>query len=293
MAAPPSASVSDGLRLSGWAVGINLLLAIGKVATGIAGNSHALIADGIESAADVFSSFIVWSALRIAVKPADEDHPFGHGKAESIAGLLVSLMLLSAAALIAVQSIREILAPQHSPKWFTLVVLLLVIAVKEALYRFAFKIGRALESSALKGDAWHHRSDALTSAAAFVGISIALIGGPGFESADDWAALAACGVIGFNGIRLLREALNEVMDASVPPEVVGFIRAIAVDVNGVAAIEKCRIRKNGLHLAMDIHVKVDGDLSVREGHEIGHHVKDRLLASQHRISDVTVHVEPV
>ena len=171
-------------------------------------------------------------------------------------------------------------------------VLLGVIAIKESLYRFAFKAGHRLESSALKNDAWHHRSDALTSAAAFVGITIALIGGRGFESADDWAALAACAVIGFNGVRLFRGALDEVMDASVSPEIVGFVRVIAAEVEGVAGIEKCRIRKQGLHLAMDIHVMVDGDLSVWRGHAIGHQVKERLLASQHRIGDVTVHIEP-
>jgi len=230
-------SIATGLRLSGLAVGINLLLAVGKIATGVLGNSYALVADGIESTADIFSSFIVWSGLRIAVKPPDANHPFGHGKAESIAAVVVSLMLLGAAALIAVQSIREIRTPHHTPEWFTLVVLVCVIVIKETLYRFVFKVGHSLESSSLKGDAWHHRSDALTSAAAFVGIAIALIGGPGFESADDWAALAACTVIAFNGLRLFRGALDEVMDASVAPEVVNFVRAIAAEVEDVAGIE--------------------------------------------------------
>ena len=292
MSTPTTTSVAAGLHISGLSVGINLFLAVGKIVTGVLGNSYALVADGIESMADIFSSFIVWSGLRIAVKPADANHPFGHGKAESLAALAVSLMLLGAAALIAVQSIREIRTPHHAPEWFTLVVLVGVIAIKEALYRRVFKVGHSLESSALKGDAWHHRSDALTSAAAFVGITIALIGGRGFESADDWAALAACAVIAFNGARLFRGALDEVMDASVPPEVVGFVRSIAAGVEGVAGIEKCRIRKQGLHLAMDIHVKVNGDSSVWRGHEIARRVKDRLLDLQHRINDVTVHIEP-
>jgi cation diffusion facilitator family transporter len=285
-------SVADGLRVSGLAVGINLMLAAGKIVTGVFGNSYALIADGIESTADIFSSFIVWIGLRIAVKPADANHPFGHGKAESIAALIVSVMLLGAALVIAVQSIREIRTPHHAPAWFTLIVLLGVIAIKETLYRFVFKVGHSLESSALKGDAWHHRSDALTSAAAFVGISIALLGGRGFESADDWAALTACGVIVWNGLRLLRVALDEVMDASVSPKVAELVKAIAAEVEGVAGIEKCRVRKSGLHLSMDIHVLVDGDMSVRRSHAIAHQVKDRLLASPHRINDVTVHIEP-
>jgi cation diffusion facilitator family transporter len=291
-AGSPPASVATGLRLSALAVAINAFLAIGKIVTGVAGNSYALIADGIESTADVLSSFIVWGGLRLSLKPADADHPYGHGKAESIAALIVSFMLLGAAMLIAVQSIREIRTPHHAPEWFTLVVLLAVIVIKETLSRSVFKVGCSLESSALKSDAWHHRSDALTSAAAFVGISIALLGGRGFESADDWAALAACGVIAWNGLRLSRAALDEVMDAAVSPEVTALVKSIAAGVEGVKDIEKCRVRKSGLHLAMDIHVQVDGDMSVRQSHVIAHHVKDRLLASQHRINDVTVHIEP-
>jgi cation diffusion facilitator family transporter len=286
------ATVETGLRLSRLALLINTLLAGVKIVAGVVGHSYVLIADGIESTADIFSSVVVWGGLRVAVMPADENHPFGHGKAESVASVIVSLLLLGAALLIAVQSVREILTPHQAPVWFTLPVLLVVMVIKETLFRFVFRAGRSLESTALKSDAWHHRSDALTSAAAFVGISIALVGGPGYESADDWAALLACGVIAWNGFRLLRAALDEVMDASVSPDVVAGVRKLAAHVEGVIDIEKCRIRKSGLHLALDIHVVVDGDLSVRRGHDIAHQVKDRLLQSQHRINDVTVHVEP-
>jgi cation diffusion facilitator family transporter len=235
---------------------------------------------------------VVWGGLRLAVRPADHNHPFGHGKAEPIASIVVSMLLLGAAVLISVQSIREILTPHQAPAWFTLPVLLVVIVVKELLFRLAFRAGHSLESTALKCDAWHHRSDALTSAAAFAGISVALIGGPGYEGADDWAALLACGVIGWNGLRLLRIGLDEVMDAAVSPEIVSAVRQLAAEVQGVVDVEKCRVRKAGMHLALDIHVVVDGDLSVRGGHKIAHLVKDRLLASQHRINDVTVHLEP-
>lgn len=285
-------TVETGLRLSRLALVINAALAAVKIATGVLGNSYVLIADGIESTADIFSSVVVWSGLRVAVIPADENHPFGHGKAESVASVIVSVLLLGAALLIAVQSVREILTPHQTPAWFTLPVLFAIIVVKETLFRLAFRAGRSLESTALIGDAWHHRSDALTSAAAFVGISIALLGGPGYESADDWAALLACGVIAWNGLRLLRAALDEVMDAAVSPEVVAGVRKIAAEVDGVIDIEKCRIRKSGLHLALDIHVVVDGGVSVRRGHDIAHQVKDRLLQSPHRINDVTVHIEP-
>jgi cation diffusion facilitator family transporter len=286
------ASVATGLRLSKIALLVNLVLAAIKVTGGIVGHSYVLVADGIESIADIFSSFLVWSGLRVSAIPADENHPFGHGKAEPLASVGVSVILLAAAILIAVQSVREILTPHQAPAWFTLPLLLAVVVIKEFMFRFSFRTGRLLESTALKSDAWHHRSDALTSAAAVVGIAIALIGGEGYESADDWAALAACGVIIWNGLRLLREALDEVMDASVSAEIVGAVRHLAAGVDGVVAIDKCRVRKVGLHLALDIHVVVSGELSVRRGHAIAHAVKDRLLESAHRINDVTVHVEP-
>jgi cation diffusion facilitator family transporter len=286
------ANIESGVRLSKLALLINATLALLKIAGGILGQSYVLVADGIESTADIFSSIVVWGGLRLAVRPADEKHPYGHGKAEPIASVLVAFLLLGVAFWIAIQSLQEIQQPHAAPSWFTLPLLLLVIVVKEVLFRWVSRTAHSLESSALMGDAWHHRSDALTSAAAFIGIAIALVGGRGYESADDWAALAACSVIVWNGFRLLRGALDEIMDASVSPEVVDAVRRIAADVEGVADIDKCRVRKVGLHLALDIHVRVDGGLSVRCGHEIAHRVKDRLMASPHRINDVIVHIEP-
>jgi cation diffusion facilitator family transporter len=207
--------------------------------------------------------------------------------------MLVSLFLIGSAILIAVQSIAEIRTQHSSPAWYTLLVISLIILIKELLFRGMYKIGDTLESSSLRSDAWHHRSDAITSLAAFVGISIAVLGGDRFASADDWAALLACGVILFNGLRLLRPALNEVMDAAPADEVERRITELAANVPGVARIEKCRIRKSGLGYLMDIHVEVDSEITVREGHAIGHEVKDRLLASDLTITDVVVHVEPV
>jgi len=281
-----------GIQVSGVSVAVNVLLAITKIVTGIVGNSYALVADGIESTADVVSSLVVWSGLRFSIRPPDKTHPYGHGKAESLAGVIVSVFLVGAAVLIAAQSVREIRTPHHLPEWYTLVVLALVIAVKETLFRVVFRAGRTLTSSSLRGDAWHHRSDALTSLAAFIGISIALIGGPGYEPADDWAALAACVVILFNGLRLLRPALDEVMDAAVPRDLEATIRAVASGVEGVEEVEKCRIRKSGVGLLMDIHVVVDGDIPVRDGHRIAHDVQAALYGSNLPIHDVIVHIEP-
>lgn len=281
-----------GFKASLLSVVVNPLLALGKVAAGIFGNSYALVADGIESCADVFSSLVVWKALRVAAKPADADHPYGHGKAESLAGVVVAGGLLGASLLIAVQSVREIIAPHHPPAPFTLIVLVAVVVTKELLFRYVRRVGEALDSTALRGDAWHHRSDAVTSAAAFVGIAIALIGGKGYESADDWAALAACAFIAYNGVHLARPALAEIMDAAVERATEVRVRAVAGAVEGVRLIEKCRVRKSGLGLLMDIHVVVDGELTVREGHAIAHRVKDRLMHGELPVHDVVVHIEP-
>ncbi len=285
-------SIESGLRISGSAIAVNVIFALIKITTGIVGNSYALIADGIESTMDIVSSLIVWGGLRISIKPPDKNHPYGHGKAESMAGVVVAISLLIASVVIAIQSIREIQTPHHTPAWYTLVVLVGIITAKEFLFQKMTQIGEVLESSALKSDAWHHRSDALTSVAAFIGISIALVGGSGYEVADDWAALLACGIILYNGVHLLLPALNEVMDGAAPDEIENQIRKIASSVEGVIEIEKCRIRKSGLGLLMDIHVVVQGEISVREGHQIGHEVKKHLLESELQITDVTIHVEP-
>ncbi|MFH1680955.1 MAG: cation diffusion facilitator family transporter, partial [Candidatus Eisenbacteria bacterium] len=284
--------VDSGIRASGLSIGVNLVLALVKVLTGLVGNSYALVADGIESAADVVSSAVVWGGLRISTRPPDRSHPYGHGKAESLAGVAVAAAIVLAAGIIAVQSVQEIKEPHGSPAWYTLVVLALVITAKETMFRRNLRVGDSLNSRSLVSDAWHHRSDAVSSLAAFIGISIALIGGKGYEAADDWAALAACGIILYNGFRLLRPALDEVMDAAVTGDVEEEIRGIASKVPGVVEVEKCRVRKSGLGLLMDIHVVVRGGISVREGHRIGHAVKDRLTESHLPISDVVVHVEP-
>jgi cation diffusion facilitator family transporter len=285
-------SIGPGLGIAGSAIVINLVLALIKISTGVIGASYALIADGIESTADIFTSIIVLSGLQFSSKPADHNHPYGHGKAESLAGMAVSLFLIGAAIIIAVQAVREIRSPQLAPAWFTLPILAIIIVVKEALYRRMHSVGSDLESSSLRSDAWHHRSDAITSLASFAGISIALVGGEGYESADDWAALLAVTIILANGIRILKPSLDEVMDASVSEDVEKEVIVIASSVDGVVAIEKIRIRKSGLGYLMDLHVEVDSAISVKNGHAIGHLVNDRLKRSSLPITDVVIHIEP-
>jgi cation diffusion facilitator family transporter len=274
------------------AMGVSAVLGAVKVIAGVAGHSYALVADGVESLLDIASSLAVWGSLKIAMTDPNKRFPYGYGKVEPLAGLAIAAGLIVVAAVLSVQSIHEIRSPHETPAPYTLVVLVLVVAVKELLFRWLVRTGREIESRAIENDAWHHRSDALTSLAAFIGISIALWGGQGYESADDWAALAACGVIAFNGVLLLRSALADVLDAAPSGATLERIREIAASVNGVAGIDDCRARKSGLGWLVDIHVEVDGKLPVTEGHRIAHEVKDALLAGDVGVLDALVHIEP-
>jgi cation diffusion facilitator family transporter len=273
-------------------VAVNATLAVVKVVAGTLGNSYALVADGVESTTDIVASLVVWGGLRVAFLPADEEHPYGYGKAEALAGVIAAVALLGAAGAIAYQAVHEILTPHHAPHWATLVVLGAVVVIKEALAKWMGGIGAKHDSTALKGDALHHRSDALTSLAAFLGISIALAGGPGYESADDWATLAAVAVIGFNGLSLLRSAVKDLLDAAPPERLQESVRSAAAQVEGVRAIEKCRLRKSGLGYLAEVHVQVDGGMSVRAAHVVGGRVRSALRASPLRVLDAIVHIEP-
>ena len=282
-----------GARLALVGVAVNFLLAVIKIIAGLLGNCYALIADGIESTLDIFSSLIIWFGLRVAAEPPDDEHPYGHGKAEPLASVAVAFVIIAAALGLAVESVHEIITPHHSPAPFTLGVLVGVIIIKETLFRKVSHTAGTLGSNAVKTEAWHHRSDAITSAGAFIGISVALIGGPGWEPADDWAALFTCGIIGFNGYRLLLPALHEVMDTAPPKQLEENVRAVTACVDGVIEVEKCRIRKMGLDFYVDIHVGVNADLTVRAGHRIAHAVKDAIRAANPAITDVLVHIEPI
>lgn len=287
-----STQLGKGSRLALIGAFVNIVMAAVKIATGIIGNSYALIADGIESTLDIFSSILVWVGLRFAALPPDQQHPYGHGRAETLATIAVGLLIILTAVLLGIHSVQDILAPHHHPAPFTLFILVGVVVVKEFLYRKFQTLSSELGSSALESDAWHHRSDALTSAAAALGIAITWIGGERWRSADGIAALAACSVILINGIRILGPALNEAMDTAPPPQVEGSVRTAALKVMGVRGIEKCRIRKLGIVYYVDLHVQVDGHLSVRDGHAIAHAVKDTVCAGLPAIADVLVHIEP-
>ena len=286
------AHASAGLVLRG--IALNAVLAGLKFAGGIFGHTYALIADGAESLLDILSSLLVWAGFRVAALPPDADHPYGHGKAEPLAALGVALFVFAMAGWVGVHAVHEIVTPHQGPAWWTLVLLAGVIVAKTWFSRRMNAAGEEVGSTALGVEALHHWSDAMTSATAFVGIAIAIWGGKGWETADDWAALFACVIIAFNGVGMFSKALSDVMDSAVTEKFDGEVRALALAVPGVQALDKCRVRKSGLSHLVDIQVRVDGNLTVREGHDIAHAVKDVLLASAtHAISDVSVHVEPM
>ena len=280
------------LRVTFLGLAVNAVLAGGKLVAGLLGHSHALVADAVESMADIFSSIVVWRGLVVAAAPPDAEHPYGHGKAEPLAAAMVATMLLFAAVGISIQAVREVLHPKTGPAAFTLLVLLGVVVVKEGLFRYVLNEAKSVESSAVRTDAWHHRSDVITSLAAAIGITVALIGGKGYESADDVAAIVAAGIIAWNGWRLLRPALNELMDAAPDRALVAAIRKAASLIPEVDRVEKCVVRKMGYHYFVDMHIEVDPKMTVQHAHEIAHLVKDKVRSEIPAVRDVLVHVEP-
>jgi cation diffusion facilitator family transporter len=280
------------IRSAQLGVIVNALLALVKLVAGIVGNTYALVADAVESTADIFASLVVWGGLRVATRDPDDDYPFGYGKAESVAAAVVAMMLLAAALGISFEAVREIRTPHKTPAPWTLLVLVAVLFVKFVLFRRTLSIGEEAGSTAGKADAWHHLSDAITSAAAFVGISIALWGGEGWEQADDWAALFAAAVIFYNGVLLLRPALHDLMDRMPGEEIIGAVRLAAENVPTVRAIEKLTARKMGLVYYVDIHVQADPEMSLHDAHELSGAVKSAIRRSVPSVAGVLVHMEP-
>jgi cation diffusion facilitator family transporter len=280
------------IRTTYFSILTNFLLAVIKWLAGYFGHSHALIADAIESTADIFSSFLVLLGLKYSKRPADQTHPYGHGRIEPLITFIVVIFLIVSAFIIAKESIHNIQTPHEAPKSWTLYVLAAIIIWKEISFRVIMRRSKKFNSSSLKADAWHHRSDAITSVAAFIGISIALIFGEGYESADDWAALLASGLIIYNCYGIFRPALAEIMDENRYEELEEEVRQHALHVTGIELIEKCYIRKIGMLFQIDLHAVVNPNLSVREGHAIAHNLKDYLIENLDNIGNVFVHIEP-
>jgi cation diffusion facilitator family transporter len=287
-----SPAVARGTRATLIGILISTVLAAVKILGGIFGQSYALIADGVESLLDIFGSSIVWGSLRYSARPPDLKHPYGHGKAEPLGAMVIAAALIVTSIAIGVESIREIRTPHALPASYTLAILVGVVITKEILFRFLLNTGKDIKSRAVETDAWHHRSDALTSLAAFIGISIALWKGPAYAAADDYAALFACGIIFFNGLRLLRGSIDDVMDAAPSADVDAAIREVAMTVAGVSGTHNLRARRSGMGYLVDLDIIVDGNVSVRRGHGIAHDVKAKLMESHLGILNVLVHVEP-
>ncbi len=270
----------------------NAALTLIKGFAGFFGHSHALIADAIESTTDIFSSLLVLFGIKYANRPADKNHPYGHGRAEPLVTFLVVVFLITAATVIAYESIKNIRSPHHLPHYWTLLVLGPIILWKEISYRLVNKKGKETGSSLLKADAWHHRSDAITSIAAFIGISIALFFGEGYESADDWAALVAAGFIFYNSYLIFRPALGEIMDEHLYDDLQQKIRDVSQTVEGVVGTEKCFIRKSGMQYHVELHAIVDENITVKEGHHIAHVLIDTLKHEIPQLGHVLIHIEP-
>jgi cation diffusion facilitator family transporter len=283
---------SIAVRTAVFSIVGNFLMALTKWLAGFFGNSYALIADAIESTTDVLSSALVLFGLKYASKPADVNHPYGHGRIEPLITFIVVGFLIFSSLVIGYHSILNIQTPHAQPKYWTLFVLGGIIVWKELSYRFVIRKAKLTQSSTLKADAWHHRSDAITSVTAFIGICIARICGEGYESADDWAALFATGFILYNAYKIFRPALGEMMDEHLHDELVQKIDILSKEVEGVHNTEKCRIRKIGMRFFVDIHIRVDGQLSVREGHDISHAFKAHIQREIPSIENMHIHIEP-
>ena len=282
----------SAIRTTYFSIIGNICLALTKGIAGVFGNSYALVADAIESTTDIFSSLLVLFGLKYATKPADKKHPYGHGKIEPLVTFLVVGFLITSAIIIAYKSIENINTPHKTPEAWTLIVLIAIIIWKEYSYRVVIQKSKETGSSSLAADAWHHRSDAITSVTAFIGITIALIMGKGYESADDWAALLASGIILYNSYLIFKPALSEILDEDIHQEFIKKIRTSSLKVAGILGTEKCYIRKAGMMYHVDLHAIVDANISVKEGHTISHRLKDALKSEFDAIENVLIHIEP-
>ena len=285
-------SSKTAIRTSVFSIVGNIFFAVVKFIAGVLGNSYALIADAIESTADVFSSVLVWVGLKYSTRPADENHPYGHGRFETLSTFAVIGFLVVSATVIAYESIQNIKTPHEGPKVFTLYVLGGIILFKELSFQYVIRKSKQTNSSSLKADAWHHRSDAITSVMAFIGISFAIFLGEGYEAADDVAALLASGIIIFNAYKIFKPVWSEISDEQIYDDLIRKIREISLTVPGVIDTEKCHVRKMGMDYYVDLHMIVEGNISVIEGHKIAHDLKDEIQRKIPQVADVLVHTEP-
>ena len=283
---------ADATRAALLGLGVNLALGIAKLVGGLVGSSFALIADAVNSLGDVVTTVVVLLALRVAQRPADAEHPYGHTRAEGIAASNVAVLIIISAMVVGWEAIQRLSHPHAVPPMWTLWLAGANIVIKEGLYRYKIKVGKRTGSGAMIANAWDHRSDALCALAVLLGLLAIRLGGPRFIWADEAASLVVMGAIIWSGVQLFRTSASDLMDVQADPELVERIRAAARQVKDVRDVETLWVRKSGLEFFADIHIEVDQHFTVAAGHRIGHEVKDRLLRDFPRLRDVLVHLEP-
>ncbi len=282
----------EAMRAAGLGLAVNMCLGIVKLIGGLIGQSFALIADAVNSLGDVVTSLAVLFALRLAQQPADDEHPYGHTRAEAIAGSNLALLVIVSALLVGWESVQRISVLHELPPVWTLWIAAANVLIKEGMYRYKLSVSRRTGSSALMANAWDHRSDAFCSLAVLIGLGIVRWGGPAWIGADEVSALVVVAAIVWSGAKLFRSSSSELMDSQAEHQLVCEIRQAAAAVPQVRAVEKLLVRKSGLEYFADIHIQVDAQITVEEGHRIGHAVKDRLTTRFKSLRDVLVHLEP-
>ena len=282
----------DASRAAVWGLSVNVMLVAAKLTGGILTGSAALIADAVNSIGDVASALAVRGALGMAQIEEDDDHPYGHTKAESIAGLCVALLVAFSAGLLALETVKRFGGELRVPGMAAGLVAGVCGIVKEGVYRYTVRVAKRIDSSALRAVAWDHRSDALGSGLVAISLLVAPYVGDWGRYIDPIAALCICIALVYTGLRIFLAIAGEIMDQQAGDETVNEARLISEAVDGVEEVEKLRVRKSGLEYFIEIHVQVDGAMSVDQGHRIGHAVKDQLLIKMPRVRDVHVHIEP-
>lgn len=290
--ASPKPLYRSAMRAAGLGLLVNVVLGIVKLVGGIIGSSFALISDAVNSLGDALTSIVVLFALWFAQRPADEEHPYGHTRAEAIAAAYVALLIVMSALLVGWEAIERLWTEHIAPPVWTMWIAGANVLIKEGLYRYKQRVGQRIGSAAIMANAWDHRSDALCSLAVLIGLAAVRWGGPSFLWADEAAALFVVAAIVWSGGWLLARSTSELLDPQADEELVAQIRQVAAAVPGVRAVEKLWVRKTGIEFLADIHIEVDAKMTVEEGHRIGHDVKDQLLARFASLRDVLVHLEP-
>jgi len=267
-------------------------LAAAKISIGLRAHSTAAVSDGIESAGDVLTSGLVLLGLVIASKPPDADHPYGHGRLETVSALVVGMILAASGVLISFESLHLAHGSAHAPSAFAVWPLLASIAIKSVMSVAKLRYARRIGSSALAADGWHDTVDILSGCTALLGLGITLSDPVRFSAADHVAGSAVGVIIVLLGVRVVRDTMLQLMDTMPDPEAMDRIRMAGLTVPGVLGIEKCFARKTGLKWHVDLHLEVDPAMTVYESHEIATQVREKIRSEVDWVADVLVHVEP-